>query len=44
MRYLPALNAFKYFIGYKDARPSCIFLPKISVYRIDVKLNICLFE
>ena len=20
MRYLPALNAFKYFVGYKDAR------------------------
>ena len=32
-------EAFKYFIGYKDAkkvRPLCIFLPKMSACRKDV--------
>ena len=31
-------KAFKYFIGYKDAKknkPLCIFLPKMSTYRKD---------
>ena len=42
-------SGFKYFIGYKDAkiRPVCIFLPKMSEYRVFdetlMKLNICLF-
>ena len=33
-------KGFKYFIGYKDAnkiRPFCIFLPKMSAYRRDLK-------
>ena len=32
-------NAFKYFIGYKDAKTvtiSCIFVPEMSAYKRDV--------
>ena len=41
-------KGFKYFIGYKDTKkikPLCIFLPKMSAYRKDLKmkLNIYLF-
>ena len=39
-------KGFKYFTGYKDAkkiRPLCIFLPKMSTYRRDLKPKMCLF-
>ena len=36
-------KGFKYFIGCKDAkiRAMCIFLPKMSAYRIDFDETIC---
>ena len=39
-------NGFKYFIGYQEgeiAKPSCIILPQMSGYILNMEAKLCLF-